>query len=236
MIEDVIVKLKNKKLTYNFVKNSFEKEGYTLVSKEYVNNHTKLEYICPKGHKNYTIWLNWNRGHRCPTCAGQTKPTIAEVRHLFEKENYLLLDTTYKNAHTKLTYICPKGHKHSMSCTNWKSGYRCPTCANINNSGPGASNWKGGVSFETYCEAWRDKEYKQDIKNRDGNRCLNPYCYKTDNVLTVHHIDYNKKNCKPNNLITVCRACNSRANKDRAWHKAWYQAIIYRRYGNINNV
>ena len=47
--------------------------------------------------------------------------------------------------------------------------------------------------------------------------------------LHVHHIDYNKKNCKKSNLITICRSCNSMANKDRSWHKAWYNAIMLQR-------
>ena len=95
------------------------------------------------------------------------------------------------------------------------------------------SVWKGGISKEPYCNDWT-KEYKEFIKNRDGNRCLNPYCNsKNPADLTIHHIDYNKKNCKPNNLITVCRSCNSRANTDREWHKAWYQAVLKMRYNYI---
>jgi len=94
--------------------------------------------------------------------------------------------------------------------------------------------WKGGISTEPYCINWT-KEFKEYIKERDGYRCLNPYCYNSDDILAVHHIDYNKKNCHPSNLITVCRSCNSRANKDRDWHKAWYQAIINRRYNYENN-
>ena len=96
-------------------------------------------------------------------------------------------------------------------------------------SGPLSPTWKGGISCEPYCQDWT-KEYKEFIKERDGYRCLNPYCHKIDNKLHIHHTDYNKKNCHPSNLITVCRSCNSRANKDRNWHKVWYQAILYRRY------
>ena len=27
-----------------------------------------------------------------------------------------------------------------------------------------------------------------------------------------YHINYNKKDCRPKNLITLCRSCNARAN------------------------
>lgn len=49
----------SKKLTYEFVKEQFGREGYELLSKEYVNNCTKLFYICPKGHKHSISW-DWH--------------------------------------------------------------------------------------------------------------------------------------------------------------------------------
>jgi len=223
---------KNKKPTYQSVKLSFEKNGYRLLTVDYKNNSTKLYYVCSNGHKHSIIWSNWCRGHRCPTCAGQTKPTIEEVEESFISEEYVLLSTEYNNSHSHLDYICSEGHKHRMMWTNWQSGYRCPTCYSIYNNGSNSTNWRGGISFETYCAVWQDKEYKQDIRDRDGNKCLNPYCNSPNKKdLTIHHIDYDKHNCHFNNLITVCRSCNSRANYNRKWHKSWYQALLYRRYG-----
>jgi len=281
------------KLTYDFVKESFESEGYTLLSKEYVNNNTKLEYMCSEGHIHSIVWRNWQRGDRCPYCDGQAKPTIEEIRRQFElegytllstkyinnktklnficpnghrykiswvdwnikgvrclfcskrapvtlkyvqesfaKDNYVLLTNEYKNNCTKLHYVCPYGHRHSMTWANWSTGYRCPTCNHINRSGPGHPNWKGGITLAPYCGVWGDKEYKQDIRDRDGNRCLNPYCDSPDKKdLTIHHINYIKGECGPDNLITVCRSCNGKANYDRKWHTKWYQSIMYRRYG-----
>lgn len=222
---------KNKQLTYDFVSDSFKEDNYKLLSTVYNNNYTKLLYICPKGHEHSIIWANWNKGHRCPTCAGQTKPTIEKVRESFICEGYTLLSTKYINAYTHLHYICNNGHKHSMMWTNWQQGYRCPTCYSIYNNGPNTTNWRGGISFEPYCEAWKDNEYKKDIRERDGNKCLNPYCNSKDvNDLTIHHIDYDKKNCSPKNLITVCRSCNSKANTDRDWHQSWYQTLLCNRY------
>jgi len=90
-------------------------------------------------------------------------------------------------------------------------------------------NWKGGIAAAPYCDAWLDVGYKESIKERDGYICLNPEC-NDGRFLCIHHIDYNKQNCIPNNLITTCRSCNAKANFDREWHIAWYTAIIQKRY------
>ena len=86
-------------------------------------------------------------------------------------------------------------------------------------------NWKGGVSFEVYCEVWRDKEYKRSILKRDGYRCKNPNCTRNSKKLVIHHIDYNKKNCHPNNLITLCNSCNIKANSNREHWKQFYASF-----------
>jgi hypothetical protein len=220
---------------YEFVKSEFEKEGYILLSTEYINNRLPLYFRCPNGHEYFINWANWNSGFRCAKCARNVKFTIEEVRALFEAESYKLLADFYKNQRQKLEYVCPSGHKNSITLSDWKyGGYRCPTCHQINMSGPGNHQWKGGVSYEPYCEIWKDKEYKNDIKERDGNKCMNPCCdSKHPDDLTIHHVDYIKKNCSPKNLITLCRVCNIKANKDRRWHKAWYQAILHKRYNFI---
>jgi len=222
------------KLTYEFVKQSFESECYMLISKEYTNNKTKLDCKCANGHEHSIRWDNWKEGKRCPTCAGLTKPTLGQVKISFEKEGYTLLSTEYINNKTKLHYICPCKHEHSIRWNDWQQGQRCPTCAGIEHSikysGPNHPQWKGGISYEPYCPIWSDKGYKQDIRNRDGNKCLNPTCKKRDHRLHIHHIDYNKKSCNPSNVITLCGSCNTAANKERDWHTTWYQAIIKNRY------
>lgn len=289
----------SKKLTYGFVKESFEKEGYVFITKKYKNAFQKLDYVCRNGHTHSIKWNDWQQGQRCPYCAGQGKPTIEFIRFKFEKEGYVLLDDVYINSTQKLSYTCPQGHKHSISWDNWqqgrrclycnigkkgnnikftiefirsefeKEGYilltdvyvncsqklkyicpkrhqhsiiwsswqrgsRCPTCKYIKQSGSGNTSWKGGISCEPYCDVWLDKDFKESIRERDNYICQNPDCWRKDckdGALSIHHVDYNKKSCEPKNLITVCRSCNARANKDRKWHKSWYQAILNKRYG-----
>jgi len=99
-------------------------------------------------------------------------------------------------------------------------------------SGENNPNWKGGVSHSPYCEIFFMKEFKNMIKERDLKKCLNPVCNKVNNTdIVIHHIDYNKMNCHPSNLITICRSCNTIANFNRDWHQSWYESIIFNRYG-----
>ena len=124
-----------KKLTYKFVKEQFEKEEYQLLSKEYINANTKLDYICPIGHKHSIAWAHWQSGKRCKYCgikrsndSKRLDPNF--VRDQFEKKGYKLL-SIYKDSKTKLEYLCPNGHYYKASWNNWyRQGGICPICSN----------------------------------------------------------------------------------------------------------
>ena len=220
----------------DFVKKSFKKENYVILSEKYESAQKKLGYICSKGHRYYMTWNNWQQGKRCFYCAigiraSKNRLDFNTIKEEFENEGYKLLTTIYKNCDQKLKYICPHNHEHSISWNDWKyNNSRCAVCADIRNSGPGNCNWKGGISCEPYCDAWADKEYKLDIMDRDNNECQNPNCWRTNKQLCLHHIDYNKKECGPTNLITLCKSCNSRVNKDRESYKNFYSNIIKKKY------
>jgi group I intron endonuclease len=66
----------NVKPSFDEVKNSFEEEGYTLLSDEYINRHTKLKYKCPNGHIHSVAYYSWKMGTRCPKCRLKRKYKI----------------------------------------------------------------------------------------------------------------------------------------------------------------
>ncbi len=218
------------------------KEGYILNKIKYLKRKSgnkikrlkRIYFTCPKGHKHDMYWGNWLKGRRCKTCGikkySDTQRTdIEDLRKSFELEGYILLNKEYTNCNQKLYYICPNGHKAHTTVRDWNQGKRCAQCYHIKNSGPNHPNWQGGIAAEPYCQIWLDKDYKESIKERDNYECQNQHCYQTSNKLVVHHIDYNKKNCIPNNLITLCNACNAGANANREWWQSYYQEINRRR-------
>ena len=229
---------KNRLKNFEYIKDFFEKNNFRLLSieEEYLRNYTKLDVICPNNHKLKINWSEFKRGVRCPICSGVKKKTIDEIKNYMLEFDYILLSKKYQNGKQKLLVECNKGHKYKTTWYNFEQGARCPDCKKINlsimQSGPNCKFWKGGISREPYCYIWT-KELKELIKERDGYSCLNPECNKKESILAVHHIDYNKKNCCKENLITVCKSCNSRANSNREWYKYWYKAILFRRYKYI---
>lgn len=115
------------KLTIEFIKEEFNKIGWTLLTTEYINEKQKLEYICNNGHKHSIRWNKFKKGQRCPECSG-TKLSIDFIRKEFENIGWMLLTDKYVNSKQKLEYMCDKGHEHSICWDNFKQGYRCPEC------------------------------------------------------------------------------------------------------------
>lgn len=71
--------------------------------------------------------------------------------------------------------------------------------------------WKGGISFEPYSTDWTET-LKRSIRERDKYTCQ--ICGKEPSTI-CHHIDYNKQNCCPDNLITLCHSCHGKTNRNR---------------------
>lgn len=74
--------------------------------------------------------------------------------------------------------------------------------------------WRGGISFEPYSVDWT-KTLKRSIRERDRYSCKICGEKQEDRSFDIHHIDYNKKNCDPNNLITLCHSCHTKTNSKR---------------------
>lgn len=107
------------------------------------------------------------------------------------------------------------GHKHSDNQrAKWSEDRK----------GSKHPQWIDGRSYEPYTSDWTDT-LKEAIRQRDGYKCQKCGCPQAENVekLSVHHADYNKKNCNPTNLITLCRGCHSEVNFDRDHWQSFFE-------------
>lgn len=58
------------------------------------------------------------------------------------------------------------------------------------------------------------------VRARDGYICQMPGCGKRAGLnAAVHHIDYDKKNNAPENLVTLCLRCHGQTNWNREFWK-----------------
>lgn len=127
-------------------------------------------------------------------------------------------------------YKDPRSREKLSACT--KKQWEENTAYRERMTGENSPSWRGGISCEPYCKEWTFEEFKDMVRERDEWKCQNPDCWGKvfNEKLTIHHIDYNKKNCHPLNLITVCRSCNARANVKREYWQKFYEKIMNKRF------
>lgn len=133
--------------------------------------------------------------------------------------------------------------KKKISETRKRLGYKAPSTLGMKLSkearkniseghmGEKNHNWQGGKSFEPYTFEWT-KTLRLAIRQRDNFTCKKcgiteeEHIKRTGRVLSVNHIDFDKSNCDPKNLNTLCCGCNSVINFNREyWTKVFKQLI-----------
>lgn len=84
--------------------------------------------------------------------------------------------------------------------------------------GDNNGRWNNGSSRRGYPEAWTDNLRKQ-IRKRDKFICQ--VC--KENGWVVHHINYNKKDNNPKNLVALCQKCHAKTNGNRKYWTQYFQ-------------
>lgn len=117
--------------------------------------------------------------------------------------------------------IANKG-KHLSEQTKLKMSKTKTGQKRFNFMGKNNPNWQGGISFELYTVNWTTT-LKRSIRERDHYTCQ--ICRKEPST-HCHHIDYDKHNCNPDNLITLCLKCHGKTNYNR---KKWIKFLGFSR-------
>jgi hypothetical protein len=122
---------------------------------------------------------------------------------------------------------CYKNHGDEKPNTRCKSCARKEEYKNPENH----PQWLGGLSRFPYTIEF-NKQLKDLIRDRDNHKCQK--CGKNeeqelkdlDKVLSIHHIDYCKENCLPENLISLCSKCNTEVNANRDYWYSYFTELI----------
>jgi hypothetical protein len=195
--------------------------------------------LCGKDNPNY------KDGHyvdnRCVDCCRSISPQATRCKKCDSDFYSGKNGRNYKHGETgkDKKHYCKCGHKIAYYSWRYRSG-KCRSCAQIGHivseetrtkkslryQGRGNPNYKGGGSLEIYPSVWT-KELKELIRQRDNHKCQN--CGTTEEQLIgyhkkldVHHIDYNKKNSNPSNLISLCKKCHMKSNHRRDFYSRFY--------------
>lgn len=165
-----------------------------LVSTEYVNNKTPLEFHCNICNRNFFR----DAGHlfrgrfRCSECgikagAKKLQYTDEDVKERLFQDGITMIGN-YVNAATGVKCLCSEGHEFDLYFSAYISarGRGCPQCAILKHSGEGHWNYNGGGHQEVI----------DDLRHVIApwkKECLQASGYKCDitgssSDLVVHHL------------------------------------------------
>lgn len=117
---------------------AFKERGYELLSTEYINAKSYLEYICPK-HRDKGVqkirYNNLKNGFGCKYCgykrtANSSRGTWEQAKQIFAKNDMILLPQQYKNARTPMKYICAFHKEYGIQYKTLTDArvQHCPYC------------------------------------------------------------------------------------------------------------
>lgn len=215
------------KYTYDEVYKIFLNEKCELLSEEYVDNHSLLDYRCVCGRKSEIRLTDFNRGVRCYECSFR-KIAFEELETIFNSEGYVIVSNKddYRGITYKITVKCPKGHTREITPFNFiDHSTRCFDCYHESNSGENSRNWNPILTQDEREKNRKYPEYKNwrlVVFARDDYTCQ--CCGDNEGGnLNAHHLDSHSW-CKERRLnldngITLCENCHSL--DDHSFHKVY---------------
>lgn len=147
----------NNKIKLEDIREKFNSLGLILLTKEYKNAHTYLQFKCKKHFDKGIFKSTWHKlGIGCPFCryeqvAKTQYKDFSEIVAIFSSCNYKLISTEndYKGVHRKLKYICLKHKDMGIQKTTPLVVLQyggCKYCSRERVSGVNSRNWKGGIT------------------------------------------------------------------------------------------
>lgn len=190
-------------------------------------------FLCPYCLKE--VERSLSHGKKCQSCGCKRKDLISkklkgQKRTEEQKKNYSKAAKLKKHTKESRQKIREAniGKRYSEE-TNKKKGAKGKNHPyfGVSLHGMKNPNWQGGISNNPYSLDF-NKEFKQFILERDNYICQDPRCIGKSKRLCCHHIDYDKNNNNPENLISLCNSCHTKTNgkKKRKYFTEFYQNIM----------
>lgn len=218
-----------KRIAYRQVEQAFIAAGFTLLSSscDYINNRSRLKFICSCGRISEISYLKITEGQACKYCAPERQAakrrlTYEYVSKFFRDAGCELLSSTYKGSFQKLRYRCRCGREAITTYADFYSGKRCKKCYLERNSGSGNYKWNSQLTTEERITRRAHHEYAQwrtDVFTRDDFVCQT--CGQRGGKLRAHHLESYSSNrslgTEVSNGVTLCEDCHRDFHKTYGW-------------------
>lgn len=203
----------NVKYTYEQVEKIFKDENCKLISKEYINNNTHLEYQCSCGNTSKIKLGAFIKGHRCRKCMANTlsvknkKITDEEFSTFCESKGCKFLGRV-GNRGRRIKYQCSCGKETEAEWYNFKRYPNCWECGKKKKSGDKCYMWNPDREQIAVNKLFQKRCYNllsRTLKETDQQKLdrmheilgYTPkqlqdhiYSYKDFNILSDWHIDH----------------------------------------------
>jgi hypothetical protein len=166
--------------------------------------------------------MNTKGAHR--TVEQRIKMSLAHIgkKHTEEDKIKMRKHRSEKCKESMRNKIVTEEHKRKIGESVSKSWTDERKKANaLSHKGEKSCWWKGGIAYLPYPNEWTD-DLRESVRKRDNYICQECGLHQDElkgihKKLSVHHIDYNKDNLNPDNLITLCVSCHSKTNYNREY-------------------
>lgn len=213
---------KNKNLSVEHKKNLSLAHKDKKLSNEHIKNLSKANTGKKRSEEQKNRMSKSHKGK---------KLSLEHIKKLSEShKGHLLSNETKRKISGKLKgRIFSEERNKKISEANRKRKLSEKTKQKIRKAqiGEKSPHWRGGISKLPYSFEF-NKKLKEKIRKRDNYTCQ--LTGKTEKELgeklSIHHIDYDKMNCKESNLISLSKDSNSKVNFNREDWTKYFKNIL----------
>lgn len=193
-------------------------------------------------------WKSVNRVQKCIVCNKEyitrpyligVKQTCGDKKCISKLQSFQRSGCNNSNYKEKVKCVCvicenlfyvkPSEAKFRKTCSRKCMG----EYHRRERSGENSVLWRGGKSFEPYCIKF-NAYFRERVRAFFNNKCVECGMSPTNELLNVHHVNFDKSSCCNNSkplFVTLCRSCHAKTNFNRSFWESKYTELINSKYG-----